>query len=169
MSAFALCGCASTQRVEMIKIGPFTLGVPPDDGFDVGATTTVKLPDSSLVRVWINPNGQIILDQEPIRPNVDPTLSVKVLWFLPKPASGQGYNFPRCVPTNPCSAISFDQSTGSPTNFQCATLQGSVRRGLYCVYMAASQTSVDRWKYSLTVLDPNNQPVTTLDPWISQN
>ena len=170
VSTLALLGCA-TQRVEMVKVGPFTVDVPPDDGFDVGVSRILNLPDPALVRVWVNNNNQLVLDQEPIRTSVDQANRfARIFWFLPKPASGQGYSFPQCQSGSPCQAITFSTSTGSqpPPNLDCAT-PAVARRGLYCYY-TTSDFSSKSWKYSLTVLDPSGRPTpTTPDPWISQN
>jgi len=167
VSTLALLGCA-TQRVEMVKVGPFTVDVPPDDGFDVGVSRILNLPDPALVRVWVNNNNQLVLDQEPIRTTFDSSSpSARIFWFLPKPASGSGYSFPSCSFPSPCQAITFASSTGAPPGLRCATLSAA-RRGLYCYY--STDTSSTSWKYTLTVLDPSGRPTpTTPDPWISQN
>lgn len=139
----------------------FTVSNP--NGFD---GTLFARPDPHAVKVFITDDGQIVLDQEPVRPTVRQgplgNEFYVVTWALDNSSSSNTYVFPND------SAITFVATTGSspPPGYRCQ-LAGPNRKAIWCLY--PKRDTPFRWKYSITVSKPDGSSLTALDPWVYQN
>ena len=144
---------SSCATFESTKLGPIKIFYGRDfTGFDPAHFTAPNGMDANIHIV----NGQLVVDQDPMRPTPDAQQKVTVSWALSRTGN---YAFPDD------GAIQFIRVDDPlPTDTQCATV-GGARKFFVCTY---TRTRAAKWKYSIRVKDGSGNEL-TLDPWFFQN
>jgi len=153
--AIGVSGC-TTVRIgpeEPVRVGNKTLLVRTG-GYDANALPKY---DGNVPNLIIT-NGQIVIDQEPVRPiPLAEGNLVLVTWALP---AGSPFSFPDE------NGIQLVASEGNPlpADLKCATL-GAEKRIYYCTY---TRTRPGQWKYNIRVRDSRGKDLLRLDPFVVQ-
>jgi hypothetical protein len=151
-----LVGGCQTIRVgpeATVRLAGETITVVGSEGFDPGAVTA---PNPNAPNVFIV-NGQIVVDQEPLRPGAGQG-SVRIVWAL---ARNGGYSFPndRAIELLP------GPDSPLPQGLACGVV-GAQKKEFVCKYRHAR----GQWKYKMAVVRDDGGPSPVpLDPWIIQN
>ena len=157
--AAAGCNTAPVGTKEANQQGTSTTGqrsiyVEFPNGFDSKLYTA---PDRRNARIYVDENGLLVVDQEPLRRKADDTYALT--WRLDMSSP---YVFP-------------DDSAITLTGTLLNPLPGDLSCGVYGVKRKVFQCSYTRpgprqWKYTVRVINENTSaPLTTLDPSVHQN
>jgi hypothetical protein len=138
---------SSTGEIQMI--------IPPDipfpDGYDPTNSTP---PDRKNPRIYVDEDGLLVLDQEPIRRRAGDTHAI--IWRLDM---SQPFIFADD------SAIVLSGDPLPPDLI--LRVHGAQRKAFICAY---TRTTPAIWKYSVTIINKEtSQPLTTLDPSVHQH
>jgi hypothetical protein len=155
--AFVVGGCAvRVGPPETVMVGGKTITLSGGDGFDAAA---VRRPDPHNPNVFITATQTIVVDQEPVRPNMPIGGTIYIAWGLD---SQSDYSFPDNT------AITFIAAYGNPvpSNFAC-TVRQPKKKVIVCSYDKPNQPQL--WKYTIRVADRAGKELTKLDPWVHQD
>jgi hypothetical protein len=140
---------------ETLRIGEETVTIRGTEGFDPGA---VRAPNPNQPNVFII-NGEIVVDQEPLRPGADSGNRVVVVWAL---ARNGDYSFPN----DEAIVLLGSAQHPLPPDLRCK-LVGAAKKEIACKY---KRTARAQWKYKIAVKnDRGGKDPDPLDPWIHQN
>ncbi len=128
--------------------------VMPTDGIDPNGFEGDTPPDRKNCRIYVNEDGLLVLDQEPLRRGAHDTHPL--IWRLSATS-------PFIFPDDNAIVMSGDPL---PPDFVSGVL-GAQKKVFLCSY---TRTGPAVWKYTVRVIHRDTlEPLTTLDPSVHQN
>jgi hypothetical protein len=136
------------------KMGQRSIDVEFPNGFDSKLYTA---PDRKNSRIYVDENGLLVLDQEPLRRRADDTHALT--WRL-------DMSSPYVFPDDGAITLTGTLLNPLPGDLSCGVF-GVRRKVFVCSY---TRTGPAQWKYTVRVINESTSaPLTTLDPSVHQN
>ncbi len=156
LSVVLLTACTSIGPRERITIGKASFEVGQLDGFPIAFLTK---PDRDNPNVYVDEDGLLTVDQEPVRQKNTSAADHLIVWRLPNTTEYKKYIFASD------DAVKLTGGDSPPVGgFQCRVL-GPAKKVIACAY---TRSMAKKWKYEILVRDTDANKLITLDPWIHQ-